>query len=382
MLKPEEILRRASNCYADFLRSIVNGDAFFPLTIRFGKPSGTDDFDKLRGEITALTSANLGCHIQWTAVNTRRWGQQRLPERVEFLDEGSYLNSIGKLKEVSQFRHNLTFTRERCPLLVPIIAGRPQDAVEFGSIWQSLVEVCCHFQAHPRPNLYARELPLSVDTKFIEQYKSILFRLLNACLPPEAIFEGDRFEERFGLHFDEPMIRFRILDKSLNRILQVPFPDVAVPIGVFRNLDWRGLRILISENKMTFLTLPELANGVGIWGSGNAAALLHDVNWLSQCELFYWGDLDTQGLEILSRLRANFPRTKSLMMDINTFKQFQKLCRVGTPSKSPCPKNLTSVELGAWEAIRIEHHRIEQERIPTKFTRLAIETVMLPLSAT
>ena len=60
MLSPEDIRRRALAGYVDYLRSIVNGSLFFPLQVRFGKPSATEDFDKLRAEINALTKANLG----------------------------------------------------------------------------------------------------------------------------------------------------------------------------------------------------------------------------------------------------------------------------------------------------------------------------------
>jgi hypothetical protein len=168
MLSPEDIRRRALSRYHDFLRSIVNGSSFFPLQVRFGKPSATEDFDKLRREITALNEANLGCSIEWTEVNSRRWGKQRLPERVEFVDETSYLRAFGKSKEVLRFRENLALTRERCPALITLVEARPLDVIEFADVWPGLLEVCCYFQSRPRPNLYARELPLSVDTKFID----------------------------------------------------------------------------------------------------------------------------------------------------------------------------------------------------------------------
>ena len=168
MLAPEDIRRHAQARYADFLRSVVNGNSFFPLPVRFGKPSTTEDFDKLRTEINALTKANLGCRIGWTEINTRRWGRQRLPERVEFADEASYLRVLGKTKEAVRFRENLAMTREQCPAIMPFVESRPLDVVEYADDWQGLIEVCRYFQTHPRPNLYARELPLSVDTKFVE----------------------------------------------------------------------------------------------------------------------------------------------------------------------------------------------------------------------
>jgi hypothetical protein len=155
MLSPEDICRRALSRYPDFLRSIVNGSPFFPLPIRFGKPSATEDFEKLRSEITALTKANLGCHIEWTEVNSRRWGKQQLPERVEFADEATYLRALSKTKEVARFRENLALTREECPALIPFIEARPLDAVELAGS----CKVCSEFVAiftRARTSMHAR----------------------------------------------------------------------------------------------------------------------------------------------------------------------------------------------------------------------------------
>lgn len=374
MLSPEDICRRALMRYPDFLRSIVNGGDFFPLPVRFGKPSATEDFDKLRSEITALTKANLGCHIEWTAVNSRRWGKQRLPERVEFADEASYLRALGKTKEVSRFRENLTLTRERCPLLVAFIETRPLDVVEFTDAWPGLLEVCCCLQRNPRPKLYARELPLAVDTKFVERHQTILARLLPVALPPDSIVEADRFEDRFGLRYDEPQIRLRFLDESLRATLGVPFRDVTLLFGEFRNLRWSGLRVVISENKMTFLTLPGVPRAIGVWGAGNAAALLHDVAWLANCELFYWGDLDAQGFEILSRLREAFPKTNGLMMDMVTFRRFQQLAVPGVAARPKLALRLTPPEIEAYTSVQASKMRLEQERIPNDFAAQTILT--------
>jgi hypothetical protein len=378
MLAPEDIRRRALTRYVDFLRSIVTGTAFFPLPVRFGKPSPTEDFAKLRREINALTEANLGCNIEWTEVNSRRWGKQRLPERVEFVDEASYLRTLGKTKEVARFRENLVLTREQCPSLVSFFQERPLDVVESADAWPGLLEVCCYFQRHPRPNLYARELPLSVDTKFVEHHQSVLTRLLTIALPLDATVESERFEKRFGLLFDEPQIRLRLLDESLRVPLGIPFDDVSLPLNQFRDLGWKKLRVLVSENKMTFLTLPNVPHAVGIWGAGNAAALLHDISWLADCDLLYWGDVDVQGFEILARLREVFPRTQSIMMDAATMTRFRELCKPGVPSKVQIRQRLTSTEEKACELACASNLRLEQERIPNQFATTVIKAALSP----
>ena len=66
--------------------------------------------------------------------------------------------------------------------------------------------------------------------------------------------------------------------------------DLAVPLSQFRAFDWSDLAFLITENKMTFLTLPPISRAIGIWGGGGAAELLTLVDWLAGCRHFYWGD--------------------------------------------------------------------------------------------
>jgi hypothetical protein len=377
MLAPEDIRRRALNRYPEFLRSLISNESFFPLQVRFGKPSATDDFDKLRREIASLCEANLGCQVEWAEINTRKWGVQRLPERVQFTEETSYLRTIGKIKETARFRENYALAQTRCPALVGYLRERPMDAVEFADAWPGLVEVCCYLQSNPRPNLYCRELPLSVDTKFVENHRTILARMLSAILRGEVVVDSPRFEERFGFRFEEASIRFRLLDPSLCERLQMPFDDVSTPASRFRNLNWRELRVIIVENKMNFLTLPMLSNTIGVWGAGNAAALLHNVTWFSECSLFYWGDVDAQGFEILSRLRACFPSIRSLMMDHTTFERFRHLSGSGTNAKTRSDLLLMLGEVDAYTITVEKNLRLEQERIPNAFAAETIRSALV-----
>ena len=109
----------------------------------------------------------------------------------------------------------------------------------------------------------------------------------------------------------------------------------------------------------------------------NAAALLHSVSWLADCELFYWGDVDAQGFEILARLREAFPRTKSIMMDAATMTRFRDLCVAGVVSNAQIRPQLTSTEEKAHQLVRASNLRLEQERIPNQFAATAIETALM-----
>jgi hypothetical protein len=104
--------------------------------------------------------------------------------------------------------------------------------------------------------------------------------LLDFVLPAAAIADTSRFEERFGLRYEEPPIRFRLLDPALKAPFCLPLDDLSVPLSQFRSLGWHSLTVLIVENKMTFLTLPALPNTLGVFGGG-AAELLASVGWLA-----------------------------------------------------------------------------------------------------
>jgi hypothetical protein len=46
---------------------------------------------------------------------------------------------------------------------------------------------------------------------------------------------------------------------------------------------------------------------MAVFGSGNRVGALKNAAWLSTVNIFYWGDIDVQGFQILSQLRAFHP---------------------------------------------------------------------------
>jgi hypothetical protein len=208
-----------------------------------------------------------------------------------------------------------------------------------------------------------------VDTKFIERHQVILRSLLDHLLPESARQEASHFETRFGLRFDELLIRMRFLDPDVRRRLYIPVEDLSVPLSQFQALKWITSELLIVENKMTFLTLPTRANALGIFGGGGAAELLASVHWCKECPLLYWGDLDVHGFHILSRLRRTFPQVRSVMMDDATLRRFRELCVSAKPSSYEEVDALTPAELTAYVQLRDERLLLEQEKLPPSYVR-------------
>jgi hypothetical protein len=364
MLSPDQIRDFCRRRYARFLRSLVTGESFFPLDVPFGRPKPGDDFGKLNREIKALAEADSGYHLDWMDRKFRLLGEQKIPSRVWFKDETGFLQILGKTREVESFRRNLEITRNECPALLAWLMENPEKMAERSGEWPDLLKVCCYFQTNPKPGLYARELPIAVGTKFIEENEGILDLLLKHLLLPDSESDECSFQERYGLRFDEPLIRFRILDVTLRDKLRLVADDISIPLSVTRQFDWSGLWIIVTENKMNFLTLPSLPNALGIWGGGNAAQLLTTLSWLNNCRVLYWGDVDIHGFHIVSRLRSAFPHLTTTMMDLPTLGDCDKIiskAKTATYQETTC---LTSAEREAYEQVKTNQLLLEQEKIP------------------
>jgi hypothetical protein len=368
VLTPDEIRDLCLRKYAAFLRSIVLRQPFFPLPIRFGKPTTAVGFAQLRSEVEALAGSALPYRIEWREVRSSRLdvGRQRLPERLWFESEADFLTAIDKAREVAHFRKQLEEARTTCPGIVEWMARRSLIAVEHADVWQELLMVCAYFLRHPRPGCYPRELPLPIGTKFIGDHERILDEMLTAVLPSTSVeASGSTFEERFGLRAAEATIRLRMLDAAaVPAEWPQPLNDVAVPRSTFAELRLPARRALIVENKFTFLTLPSLTSTFALFGAGNAVALLAGIEVLRFQELWYWGDLDLAGFHILNRLRHHFPHVRSIFMDQGTLNEHRALAIYSDPPIDEEVDRLTEDERTAYMDIKLSKLRLEQEKLP------------------
>ena len=113
-----------------------------------------------------------------------------------------------------------------------------------------------------------------------------------------------------------------------------------------------------------------------IWGHGYGVSSMKNSDLLKSAELFYWGDLDAQGFEILSQFRGYFPHAKSFLMDKSTFdKYFENDAR--KPRKISIELNLTAEELSLYEYIKTNNYRLEQEKIPQHYVMEQLKSLSL-----
>lgn len=371
MITPQEIRDKAKKKYISFLQELVEGIPFSKLVIRGDKSyakSSLSEFEKEIQQINSLSKEKkgFGYTIEFQKVKTKSLGVQDLPILIFFDTEKDFLKFLGKEKEVEGFKRCAEKIIEVFPELKPWIIKNPIKVINSQTEWDNILKVCQYFIGNPKPNLYIRELPVTVHTKYIEENKTLIHELLDILLLGHLNTDHKEFEKRFHLKFREPLIRFKILDKEISQKYFSGIDDLAIPLSQFETLDLPIKKVLVVENKTTLyttLTLPKMDATIAIFGSGFSVHNLKNAQWLSTIELLYWGDIDVQGFEILSQFRAYFPHAQSMLMDQRTFQTFFEE-HSGTPTSNSTKLNLTEEEQQLYQRLKINNWRLEQEKIP------------------
>jgi hypothetical protein len=384
VISPEEIRRRAASLWASErpLRAWLGREEFFPYRVPVGKPDAQQwltNFAELRAALGELedrskSSLGVGYAVEVGEATHQKLGRIRVPLRVSFENVDDLAACAGETQSLEKFRRIAGTLLQQEPRLADWLAGRPFAVLELECELPRLLAVARYFQEHPRPMRYARQLGIcGVDSKFIEQYRQTLSRWLEVLLPPDAIDEEERgianggFERRFGLLYEEPSIRVRWLDTK--RSMEQCITDATVPLGQIASWQPNCRLVIVTENKVNFLTLPEKDGALGIFGGGYAIDRLGGLPWLRDVPVHYWGDIDTHGFAILSRLRASLPHVVSLLMDRSTL-----LAHTGVWSEEPGDRRhltdlngLNSDEHALYDDLRSDRLgrcvRLEQERI-------------------
>ena len=362
------------------LSARLEGVSLFPLTLRLKRPSTQDlasRFDDVRGWISVLDAASrqrrgFGYDIVSEEIKHRQLGRNQIPTGIVVATEHDALALIGRQAEADTFEALARETVAQFPALRPWITRKPLTVVDNAAEWTRILAVLDWFQAHPRSGLYLRQLDIAgVDTKFIEPRRGLLAELLDQVLaPPRACDQiAPSFEQRFGLRARPGLVRLRILDSSL---AIGGLTDISAPVEQLALLDLPATRVFITENEINGLAFPDMAGSIVLFKLGYALELLSQLRWLGDRQIHYWGDLDTHGFAMLDRLRASFPKAKSLLMDRATLLAHSSLWgREEVPYTGPLAR-LNEPEQALYDDLRQNRLgdgvRLEQERIP--FSRL------------
>jgi hypothetical protein len=368
MISLATLTRKVLGRYDSILRAHLTGECLFPMFIGADKTlnhrTNPEAIFEQQRDLLLHSKNKTGRGYTLDLKSNSKTGQSEIRKiSLETLDD--YLTFTGKESEYASFMADIELIRTTSPTLLDLLIKLPQRVIEQTGNWANLLLVTSYFERNPQPNQYVRNLPLRLPTKFIESNRPILRLLLDHLVPAYLNPTEIDFYKRFHLSVEEPLVKIRFLDAALR--LHPALSHVSVWLSEFRNLQLPGRQIFIIENLTTFLTFPNLSDSLAIWGGGFAVASLGGTDWLNNRQIYYWGDLDAHGFQILNQCRKHFPQTRSLLMDQSTFDAHRHLVSSGKETDVVSLPHLTDEERDLLLLLKRNNWRVEQERLGTEF---------------
>lgn len=342
---------------------------------------------------TWLALAAPGVTVTTQTVQWQIRGQQLLPTRFEITGLWEIAEFLGATKSWQQFCaqavaiHHLLkpespqLSATKAPFVLAKTPAweatlnvlwrfKAQLAQLNPSSWQRVLTMTEFLLAHPDSGLPARAIPApGIDTKWLRSSEQLVTALV-ALVREQRQLPGGR---ELGLvQLDTSLVQLIFADPQLRPTVGQARPrQLALPLSQLAELYdsndplLRQLTVVIVENLVSFLSLPDRPHTIYLWGSGRQAVALAQSDWLGQTNLHYWGDLDSHGFGILAFLRrASGWQLPSLLMDSATLLQHQELL---VPEPNPLLEDLDSFltpgEQQTLALLREPPQRLEQERI-------------------
>lgn len=297
--------------------------------------------------------------IDWTERSWARVGRQQIPLRLRLNTPETVANFVGgdEARQWRRLRNRTATIRSRFDdqhSAASAIKAHAKRILGLGQAeFDTLLDVVAWLRNHPVGTLRPRQLPIrGVDSKWFETHRSLVTSLLEASGRPDAVDVLDA----------EPRIRMRILDPKL---APSGLSDITAPVTQLNGLAISPRLVFVFENLESVLAMPIWANAVAVHGSGYAVDNVARLAWVHGARVVYWGDLDSHGFAILSRLRKHLPHVESTLMDEDTLTDHKDLWVPEPKPHTGVFPELTGTEARALTRLRTEGDvRLEQERIP------------------
>jgi hypothetical protein len=377
------------------LRELLEPSGLYPRRRTLKRPTAASllsDYAAARAWAAELLAAVGPFTLETAEVGRTTIGSNQLPAAAVFASANDEIAFVGKTRDAARFLELAEGLSALDHAFRVWVLRRPLKLLELGADALSVARVALWLRDNPEPGVYVRQLSLAgVHTKFIETHRRVIDELVEtlrqSALPadeladeinpdvpaepgsllgqPTARTPGARFAARHGFVHPPELVRFRMLDPDVPLLGEAR--DLTVTAEAFSSLRLSVNSVIITENLVNFLAVPERPGTLAIYGGGYGFSSLRDAGWLRDCEVLYWGDLDTHGFRILEQLRAVHPHVASVLMDEETLLAHRDVWgREPSPSRTALTR-LTPEERALYEALSRdtfgESVRLEQELI-------------------
>ncbi len=389
MITPDEVVSKVKKLYRRGIHAWLTRDSgFFPYRLRVDVSRDTDTNVARQAQIRlvdhAKTDSKPGYSLKFQEIKSRRHATQRFVTGV-YVDSIEDLVALtGKQREFKTLKRCIEMLEKELPELGEWCHGNWPRLIKHSNELAELIEFAKYVRNHPMPGCHLRELPVAISTKTIDRCENLMTQWLEILLPPWAQIKdgngsgsggGKTFSQRFGFEESKDHFRLRLLDDDLRSHLALPCAELSLPVETLAALQVSGCHVIIVENKVNLIKLPQTPRTLALGGLGLGIVRLFELPWLESNRLSYWGDIDVEGFEILGAVRRRFPHTVSLLMDSEPLDRCAALTIQGNMHRidKTVPVQLTEPERLAFERCRSGALRLEQERLPREFVRLALE---------
>lgn len=341
---------------------LLTGGIIFPLVINLRPVKKKSDFLEYHQEINEFVKSweNDNCLSKdyFGVTLPHQFSFDSLNHFLSFVNEASTVfNVIKQMKQINATLFNKTsslFDENDKELLRYLINGVDVD---------TLLKLIPKLKAGVGENKFIRQLDIGdIDTKFIERNIGVIDLIMRRLYTGySTLSEWLSFEEKpdcwvlVSNNWIPQLNYYRIDGQTLSKL------TINEPI-------------LIVENEQTILTLSKLNLPFFICGGTGK-----NLDWLGDWNnVYYWGDIDSDGLMMLSLARDKIPNIKSVMMDNMTINTFRSQIVQDTTKLINLPSNLNDDEISLFREVNRLKERLEQEKISEEYILRMLSK--LPLS--
>ncbi|WP_422936268.1 Wadjet anti-phage system protein JetD domain-containing protein [Sinomonas sp. P47F7] len=317
MKTPAQVVREIERRLDKSWHLALGGDtSHWPHSFPLGKPTRAD----LDGDFAAAQHWSFEWQ-DWARANhldlayqTRRAGatQQELPSHVKVPDIDMAARVVGSewRPRLARGRRRLENIRTRFPSIQdPWEIVRATDRypeVDF----ELLCTAAAWFQQNQGSGFSPRQVPIvGLHSKWLNGHRQHVLALAGV--------------ESLGLVEVRPNpVHFTYIDPG-HRQGCGRLHDSVCP-GSWMRPEYVPEIVIITENKDTSVLFPLVPGAISVQGHGAAGpSLISQVEWLSQApRIFYWGDLDARGFEIVNDYRRYGVKIETILMDPATLTRF------------------------------------------------------------
>lgn len=315
-------------------------------------------------------------------------GNASIPVRITFTDIPAIFRLIGRAEEASSYKKAYATVRETVPQLLPWMLTskgirtfkEPTTVRIYLAVLRSLVKFFQQQREASASPLYLRDIRLApVDTKFWERESSFILAIYQALYPEDGIRNWTDLLTRLQLVRFPTQYAIRFLDDALR--IHPKLEWFSSSPDQLDALDLHPRVIFLVENKTNFLRFPKVKDAILLFSSGKSIPyLLSCLNWLKEHpHIYYWGDMDEDGFEMLNRARSILPQIQSFLMEKDLLLRYQNQLVFDEGLRFELAKLqfLTPMEKEAFLSLRSQ--RLEQECISEEDIHASLNEIYLEL---